>query len=101
MEYSRIDGVDKPVARLLQGTVMLSADSRDDNRRLLDACFEHGFTAFDSAHSYGAGSSETTLGDWIADRGIRDQVVILTKCAHPEDGIRDRVSPGIHSARPG
>lgn len=93
MEYSRIDGVDKPVARLLQGTVMLSADSRDDNRRLLDVCFENGFTAFDSAHSYGAGSSETTLGDWIADRGIRDQVVILTKCSHPEDGIRDRVSP--------
>ena len=35
MEYSRIDGVDKPVARLLQGTVMLSADSRDDNRRVV------------------------------------------------------------------
>lgn len=92
MEYTRIDGIDKPVARLLQGGIMFG-DDRDDNFRLLDACFESGFTAFDSAHSYGAGSSETTFGDWIADRGIRDQVVILTKCAHPENGIADRVRP--------
>ncbi|MCY4070456.1 MAG: aldo/keto reductase [Chloroflexi bacterium] len=92
MKYAQIDGIDKPVARLLQGGIMFG-DDRDDNFRLLDACFENGFTAYDSAHSYGAGSSETTFGDWMADRGIRDQVVILTKCAHPEDGIPDRVRP--------
>ncbi len=92
MKYAQIDGIDKPVARLLQGGIMFG-DDRDDNFRLLDACFESGFTAYDSAHSYGAGSSETTFGDWMADRGIRDQVVILTKCAHPENGIADRVRP--------
>lgn len=93
MKYSIIPGIDKPVARLLQGAIMLSADNRDDNLRLLDACFENGFTAFDNAHSYGHGATETELGAWIAERDIRDQVVILTKCAHPENGIPDRVRP--------
>ncbi len=93
MKYSTIPGIDKPVARLLQGTVMLSADNRDDNFRLLDTCFEKGFTAFDSAHGYGAGACETELGAWITSRGLRDQVVILTKCAHPYQGEPDRVRP--------
>ena len=93
MKYVRIDGIDKPISRLLQGTIMLRADDRDWNFRLLDACFEKGFNAFDSAHSYGAGLCDSMLGDWMASRGIRDQVVVLTKCAHPEDGIADRVRP--------
>ncbi len=93
MKYTRIDGIDKPVSRLLQGSIMLSAEDRDGNFRLLDACFENGFNAFDSAHSYGAGLTDTELGAWIKSRGIRDDVVILTKCAHPENGIADRVRP--------
>ena len=34
MKYATIPGVAKPVARLLQGTVMLTADTRDSNFRL-------------------------------------------------------------------
>ena len=83
MEYNKINGVEKPVARLLQGTVMLKESRRDDNRRLLDKLFEHGFTTFDTAHNYGRGECERELGSWIKDRGIRDEVVILTKGAHP------------------
>ena len=93
MKYGRIPGIDKPISRLLQGSIMLSADDRDGNYRLLDACFEQGFNAFDTAHSYGAGLTDTELGAWIESRGIRDDVVILGKCAHPENGIPDRVRP--------
>ena len=93
MKYARVDGIDKPVARLLQGSIMLSPEDRDRNFRLLDACFEEGFNAYDSAHSYGAGFTDSELGAWMSSRGIRDQVVILGKCAHPEDGIADRVRP--------
>ena len=93
MQYSRIPGINKPVSRLLQGSIMLSADDRDGNFRLLDACFENGFNAYDSAHSYGAGLTDTELGAWIQSRGIRDEVSILAKCAHPENGIADRVRP--------
>lgn len=93
MKYKQIEGVDKPVARLLQGTVMLKADTRDANFRLLDALFENGFTAFDCAHGYGGGDCERALGDWISERGVRDEVVILTKGAHPYKGEAKRVAP--------
>jgi aryl-alcohol dehydrogenase-like predicted oxidoreductase len=83
MEYNNIDGVAKPVARLLQGTVMLKEETRSENRKLFDRLFEHGFTTFDTAHNYGRGTCERELGAWIKDRGIREQVVILTKGAHP------------------
>lgn len=83
MKYSKIDGIEKPVARLVQGTVMLRADRRDENWKLLDSLFEHGFTCFDTAHNYGGGVCEKELGAWIKARGIRDEVVILTKGAHP------------------
>lgn len=93
MRYSQIEGLDKPVARLLQGTVMLTAEDRDGNFTLLDALFEQGFTAFDTAHGYGGGVCERELGAWIADRGVRDEVVILAKGAHPYKGEPRRVAP--------
>ena len=93
MKYTRIPGINKPVSRLLQGSIMLSREDRDGNFRLLDACFENGFNAYDSAHSYGAGFTDSELGAWIQSRGIRDEVAILAKGAHPENGIADRVRP--------
>ena len=92
MKYNQIDGVAKPVARLLQGTVMLTAENRDGNYQLLDALFEAGFTSYDTAHGYGAGVCEQELGAWINSRGIRDDVVILTKGCHPYKGEPKRVT---------
>lgn len=83
MKYNTIKGVDKPVARLLQGSVMLNNDSHNENLKLLDALFERGMRTFDTAHGYGKGQSEVGLGKWISSRGVRDEVVILTKGAHP------------------
>ncbi len=93
MKYKQIDGVIKPVARLLQGTVMLTAENRDGNFRLLDALFEKGFSSYDTAHGYGEGVCEKELGAWIKARGIRDEVVILTKGCHPYKGEPKRVAP--------
>lgn len=91
MKYNRIEGIEKPVARMLQGTVMLTESTRDANRKLLDCLFESGFTAFDTAHGYGGGACERELGAWIKARGIRDEVVILTKGCHPQAGEPQRV----------
>ena len=70
MKYSQIDGIDKPVSRLLQGSIMFSADDRDGNFRLLDACFEKGFNAYDTAHSYGGRHDGYRIGR--LDRVARD-----------------------------
>ncbi len=92
MKYGSIPGISKPVSRLVQGTVMMNPNDRDNSFSLLDAVFEAGCTTFDTAHNYGGGSVERVFGAWLNDRGVRDQVVILGKGAHPYDG-RERVTP--------
>ena len=92
MNYGQIPGVAKPVARLVQGTVMLSSAEQARSFALLDAILKQGGTTFDTAHGYGRGDVERTLGAWMYDRGVRDQVVLIGKGAHPYDG-RQRVTP--------
>ncbi len=92
MEYGHVTGVAKPISRLVQGTVMLLETMIDENFELLDAIFETGCTTFDTAHGYGGGQCERVLGRWIKERGIRDDVVILTKGAH-HNRDRQRVTP--------
>jgi aryl-alcohol dehydrogenase-like predicted oxidoreductase len=47
--------------------------------KVLDAYVDAGFTAVDTADSYGKGKSETILGNWMKARGNRDKVKVFTK----------------------
>ena len=93
MNYGRIDHVDKPVSRIVFGTAtpkMFAAfrsvyeDAPDFPQRLeaafelLDAAREAGINCFDCSDHYG----EEPLGEWLEARGVRNEVVILTKGAH-------------------
>ena len=49
---------------------------------LLDAFFEAGGNLFDTGFVYGAGHTETLLGEWLGNRGVREQSVIIGKGAH-------------------
>ncbi|QPC94809.1 aldo/keto reductase [Mesorhizobium sp. INR15] len=49
---------------------------------LLDAFFEAGGNLFDTGFIYGAGYTETLLGEWLKNRGVREQSVIIGKGAH-------------------
>jgi aryl-alcohol dehydrogenase-like predicted oxidoreductase len=94
MKYGRLPGVDKPIARIVQGTVTISSARLDKTFALLDDVYASGGNTFDTAHFYGAGDSESTLGKWVRERGLRDQVVIINKGAHPNPKIpRRRVTP--------
>jgi aryl-alcohol dehydrogenase-like predicted oxidoreductase len=80
--YAEITYVNKPVSRIFYG--MGGKDfwlGRNENE-LLDEIFAAGINAFDTARVYGF--SEKTLGRWMQARGSRDQVVILSKCGHPD-----------------
>ena len=92
MKYASVPGIDKPVSRLVQGTVMLDPGKPDEALALLDAVFEAGCTAFDTAHVYGGGNCERLFGRWVNDRDIRREVVLLDKGAH-HDAERQRVTP--------
>ena len=92
MRYGAVEGIGKSIPRLVQGTSMSGADARNRGFALLDELFEAGMTAFDTAHQYGEGEVERALGRWMQERGVRDQVVIITKGAHHTQD-RKRVTP--------
>ncbi|MCI0729325.1 MAG: aldo/keto reductase [Chloroflexi bacterium] len=92
MQYGHLPGINKPVSRLVQGTVMVNSAELDKSFALLDKIYALGCNTFDTAHAYGDGDSERTLGRWLRERGGRDQVVVITKGAHPYAG-RKRVTP--------
>jgi aryl-alcohol dehydrogenase-like predicted oxidoreductase len=92
MKTGTIPGLDKPVSRLAQGTVMIGSAKLDRSFALLDGVFALGCNAFDTGHVYSNGDCERTLGRWIQERGLRDQVVIIDKGAHL-NADRNRVTP--------
>src|SRR5262245_21710146 len=92
MQYGHLSGVEKPISRLVQGTLMVTAPDANPGFELLDAIFEMGCNTFDTGHSYLNGMNERLVGQWVRERGIRDQVVIIGKGAHPNQG-RKRVTP--------
>jgi aryl-alcohol dehydrogenase-like predicted oxidoreductase len=60
---------------------------------MFDDFIERGGNAFDTAYIYGDGLMERLLGQWVANRGVRDDVVIIGKGAHtphcdPESIVR-------------
>jgi aryl-alcohol dehydrogenase-like predicted oxidoreductase len=59
---------------------------------LLDQVYELGCNTIDTAHVYSNGNSERIIGRWMQARGLRDNIVIITKgAAHSED--RRRMTP--------
>jgi aryl-alcohol dehydrogenase-like predicted oxidoreductase len=92
MLYGTVPGLNKPVSRLVQGTVMVRSDSWDSSVELLDAVYALGCNTFDTAHVYGGGDNERTFGRWVNERGLREQVVIIGKGAHHNQD-RQRVTP--------
>lgn len=92
MQYGTVPGLDKPVSRLVQGTVMVRSDSWASSVELLDAVYALGCNTFDTAHVYGQGDNERTFGRWVNDRGLREQIVIIGKGAHHNQD-RQRVTP--------
>jgi aryl-alcohol dehydrogenase-like predicted oxidoreductase len=60
---------------------------------LLDSFFDHGGTLLNTANYYGnsvsggsGGESETTIGAWMKERGIRDKVLVSSKLGSPYSG---------------
>lgn len=58
-------------------------DDHETAFALMDAALAAGLTMFDTANSYGGGVSEEWIGEWLASRGVRDQVALTTKVASP------------------
>lgn len=55
-------------------------ESEEEAFALMDAAWDRGLTAFDTADAYGGGRSETWIGGWMASRGRRPS--LTTKVFH-------------------
>lgn len=83
MLYGSVPYNDKKISRLVIGTMLEGSSSEDEGLQLFDTFFENGGNAFDTAYVYGGGAGERIFGRWLAQRGLRDEVFVLGKGAHP------------------
>ena len=92
MERRQLGGTDIEVSRIILGCGNFGGigsapeffgqgESEDEAFRIMDAAWELGITTFDTADAYGGGQSETTIGKWMASRGVRPE--ISTKTFNP------------------
>lgn len=75
------------VSRLALGTMTFGTEwgwgaDKDTARQLFDRYLEAGGNFFDTADAYTGGTSETWLGEFIRDAGVRDKAVIATKFSY-------------------
>lgn len=82
MKYGNINYVDKKVSHIFYGTAMNPFMTGEGGEELFDSIYSLGVNAFDTARDYGL--AEKALGTWIEKRGLREEVVILSKCGHPD-----------------
>ncbi|ORY34299.1 norsolorinic acid reductase [Naematelia encephala] len=57
----------------------LGTITKEQAYSLLDTYYELGGNYIDTANAYQLGQSEEWIGDWLTERGVRDDLVIATK----------------------
>jgi len=87
MRLRRLGTTDLEIAPLvLGGNVFGWTADKAASFAILDAFLEAGFNAIDTADVYNrfapglkGGESETVIGEWMKDRGVRARIVLITK----------------------
>jgi aryl-alcohol dehydrogenase-like predicted oxidoreductase len=90
------------VSAMAMGSDLIGSKiDRKQSFALLDFFFSKGGTFLDTANMYSCwlpgcvgGESESTIGAWMKDRGIRDSLVISTKMAFDYPGTNGGLSAG-------
>lgn len=66
-------------------------EDRATANALMNYAFDAGINYFDTADSYGGGESERTIGAWLKERKLRDQLILSTKVFYAiAEGPNDR-----------
>ncbi|MGP4042495.1 aldo/keto reductase [Gracilibacillus sp. D59] len=92
MNTIQINGLDKPVTTLIQGSDYFKPSVYDKVCQVLDRYVAIGGNTIDTAHIYCGGESEVAIGMWLKERNNREDIVILTKGAH-----HDQNGPRVNS----
>lgn len=80
MEYRDLGNSNLQVSSIGMGCVTFGREiDQAASFEVLDRALERGINLFDTAAVYADGASETVLGRWISERGVRDKIVLATK----------------------
>ena len=80
MEYRPLGQTGLEVSSIGLGCVTFGREiDKATSFDVLDHALERGINLLDTAEAYAAGESERVVGEWMADRGVRDRVVLATK----------------------
>lgn len=88
--YASIPYVDKKVSRIFAGTAFSPIQDGADGTVFFEAALDNGINAFDTARVYM--EAEHSFGNWLEKSGRREEVVILSKCGHPDAMWNKRVN---------
>ncbi|MDD4868910.1 MAG: aldo/keto reductase [Kiritimatiellae bacterium] len=89
MKYTNTELTGKFISKIGLGCVTFGREiDKAASFTMMDYAYERGITFFDTASAYGAGSSETIVGEWIAARrSISDSIIVATKILPPYDPV--------------
>lgn len=82
MEESASDNLaNKQISRIGLGCVTFGREiDKDASFEIMDCALKNGITLFDTAAVYGAGASESLIGEWLASRrSDSDRIILATK----------------------
>jgi len=93
MRYGRVAGVEKHISRIVMGTMVYAKDRLPLACAMLDHYYEMGGNCLDTAYVYG---TEVTVGQWLALRGLREEMVIIGKGAHTPECTPEGLTKQLH-----
>ncbi|MCG6870997.1 MAG: NADP(H)-dependent aldo-keto reductase [Gammaproteobacteria bacterium] len=91
MQYTKLGTTGLRVSRLCLGSMTWGEQNTEaEGHAQLDRALAAGINFIDTAEMYpippragSQGKTESILGSWLKDRGVRDQVIVATKVAGP------------------
>jgi aryl-alcohol dehydrogenase-like predicted oxidoreductase len=80
VNYRQLGKTDMQVSSIGLGCVTFGREIDEATAfTIMDHAVERGINLFDTAEAYAAGRSEEVVGNWMAERGSRDRIVLATK----------------------
>jgi aryl-alcohol dehydrogenase-like predicted oxidoreductase len=103
VQTRRLGTTDAEVSALCLGTMYFGSRTDEEaSWELLDRYYEAGGRFLDTANKYATWvedydepKSEPLLGEWIEERGVREELTIATKVGFPYPGVPRGLDPGL------
>ncbi|MFT7234699.1 MAG: aryl-alcohol dehydrogenase-like predicted oxidoreductase [Methylophagaceae bacterium] len=91
MDYKTLGDTEIKVSTICLGTMTYGEqNTKEESHQQLDYAVEHGVNFIDTAELYAIppkpetyGQTEVIIGDWLANRGGRDDIILASKIAGP------------------